>query len=387
MESKNQGHLGFLLSGFSSLFVVAFLDNSRGPLLPVLLNQLRIPYEVAGRFLTIGCIAAVVATLIMGRILKARGERFVALGIAAFGVLPGIIAPFVNDVVKLLLLGATMGAAVAMLGSMCNILTVRGSPEDKRGRYLSFQQAMYGIGSLLAPWVFSIILQKGLSWWWLLIVASGAILLLGIGFYVLLPKNDFVAPVINREAKPKSRISGRAFLMIALFAIYVPGEVLASMWMNSLMVAKQGLSPAEAARYGIFFFAILGIARFLCYLFARPSRETLILFVSLAAGIVFALLGQQGHSWALPLIGVVGPFFPLSMAKISRQFPEQWQAMTIYVYVGIQSVLALMHQSVGSIADILGMEKAFLLSPLFLFIALLLLGPALRAPVKPAVYP
>lgn len=385
MDGKSQGHLGFLFSGFASLFVVSFLDNSRGPLLPVLLEQLDIPYEAAGRFLTVGCIAAVIATLIMGKILRARGERFVALGIATFALLPGFIAPFVDDVMKLLLLGATMGASVAMLGSMCNILTVRGSPEDKRGRFLSFQQAMYGIGSLLAPWTFSILLEKGYAWWWLLVIATAAIFVLGVAFFLLLPESP--GPIEALAEKPKSKISPRGLLMIILFAFYVAGEVLASMWMNSLMVAKQGMSPAEAARYGIFFFANLSLARFLCFLFARPATETWILVGSLIAGISFCVLGQQGHSWALPLIGILGPFFPLSMAKISRQFPEQWQAMTIYVYVGIQSMLALMHQSVGSLADALGIEIAFLLSPLFLLISLLLLRPALHAPLKSAASP
>lgn len=373
-QNESTSHMGFLISGFASLFVISFLDNSRGPILPLLCEKLQIPYETAGTFLTLGCIAAVISTYILGYFLKRTSERKIALIIAGICLIPGFVAPFVNSVTTLLLLGILMGASVTLMGTLTNVLTIKGSPSHLRGRHLSLQQVMYGIGSLLAPLVFSKLLFLKLDWSWMLVGCSFAIFLLGIAFYILLPDEPFVRPTDD----VKRRLSGQGFIMVLLFALYVGGEVLASMWMSTLIVGKQGLAPEVAATYGIGFFALLGGTRFLCFLFVKPHWESKILVASLLAGILFAIMGQQGITLALPLIGLLGPFFPLCLARISREFPEDWKAMTVHVFIATQVMLGIMHQSVGSIADALGIENAFLICPLLLFMALALLLYNLR---------
>ena len=59
-SDHDAGHRGYLFAGFASLFAAAFIDNARGPVLPVLCAQLNIPYETAGLFLMIGNIAPLV---------------------------------------------------------------------------------------------------------------------------------------------------------------------------------------------------------------------------------------------------------------------------------------------------------------------------------------
>ncbi|MES2746555.1 MAG: MFS transporter [Bdellovibrionota bacterium] len=372
---NEKGHRGFLFTGFASLFLISFLDNSRGPILPLLCEKLTIPYETAGTFLTLGCMAAVLSTFLLGYALRRSSERNVALGIAAFVILPGVLAPFVTAKWTFLLLGTLMGSAVTLMGTMCNILTIKGSPNHLRGRHLSLQQVMYGLGSLLAPLVFAQLIRLHFDWSWMLVGCSVAILLLAVGYARLLPNEP--APPISQD-KPKARLSRAAILIVVLFSIYVGGEVLASMWMNLLMVGKHGKTPAEAAFYGMIFFALISGTRFLCFLFVRPKWEAIVLSVSLGLGTIFGVLGQQGHSWALAAMGIIGPFFPLCLARISRDFPDDWKSMTVLVFMGIQITLAIMHQSVGTLADTLGIENAFLLSPLFLFIALILLRTSLN---------
>lgn len=379
IQAEEKGHKGFLFSGIATLFLIAFLDNSRGPILPLLCKNLQIPYETAGTFLTLGCLAAVFSSLLLGRWLKNHSERNVAVGVAIFSLLPGILAPFVSSRIIFLLLGVLMGASVTLMGTMCNVLTIKGSPSHLRGRHLSFQQVMYGIGSLLAPLTFAQLLKYDLDWSWMLVGCSIAIFILAVIYRIILPHEIPEPP----QKETKVRIRPQALAMVALFSIYVGGEVLASMWMNLLMVGKQGLTAEEAALYGMYFFAMMGLTRFLCFLLVKPAQETKVLYGCLALGVVFGVLGQQGQSWALSMMGVIGPFFPLCMARISRDFPSDWKAMTVYVFIGIQTTLAVVHQSVGSIADALGIENAFLLSPLLLFVSLVILFVSIR-PTKPS---
>lgn len=361
----------FLFGGFSSLLVVAFLDNARGPLIPVLLKQLDIPYEIAGLFLTVGNIAAVAATFFLGRALQRWGERHVAIWVCFFACLPGLLAPWIDGRALLLLLGILLGASVALLGSLCSILTVKGSPPLRAGRFVSFQQVMYGVGSLIGPLLFQTLIAWEKPWWWLLSAASLALFILGLSFILILPHEDVLpAPEIAAHDTP---LRLRNLIIIAMFALYVGGEVLASMWMSSLMVAKQGKSPAEAARYLMYFFLLMAITRFLCFLWVKPQRETPVIIGCLLAGIILSLMGQAGISWALPAMGVMGPFFPLCIARLSVRFPQNWRQMTIFVYGGMQVTLALMHVSVGRLADHIGLDKAFYLSPSLLFLCFVLL--------------
>jgi MFS family permease len=381
-RAADGSHIGYLFAGFSSLMICAFIDNARGPILPVLLTTLQIPYETAGLFLTMGSLTAVVATFLLGRALQHWDERRVAIAACLLAMTPGFIAPFVNGKLSLLLLGILLGAVIGGVGSICSILTIKGSAPSHRGRYLSLQNAMYGLGSMTAPWAFRSLVSAQLPWWWLLAGSSLVLLALGVVFARILPEEPRVAAEDSRTSLPKAGFWGG--FIVVLFALYVPGEVLASMWMSSLMVDHQGKSPSEAASYLMGFFVVLGLTRLLCFLFARQRHEPYILVSCIVLAIIFALLGQQGHSWALPAIGILGPFFPLSMARLSIQFPKSWKSMTIYVYGSVQMTLAIMHLSVGKVADQLGIAQAFLLAPAFLCVTLVLLIVALRASVAEA---
>jgi fucose permease len=368
LSPRNAGR-AYLITGFLSLTLVAFLDNARGPILPVICRQLNIPHEIAGWFLTVGCLAAVVTTFLLGRALQRWGERKVTVVSCLLSALPGFYASAVDSRASLLVLGALMGSAVALIGSLCSILTMLGSPPAQRSRYIAFQHVMYGIGSMSAPLLFSAIFRRDGHWWTLIQSASWALLGLALLSYWLLPKTQERA---SSEKGPQLQMSKGAWLTIAMFAVYVAGEVLASMWMTSLLVHRQAKSPGEAAHYLTAFFVVLAITRFLCFAFLRPQWERKLLFLCLIGASLCGFLGQQGWSWALPAMGILGPFFPIAMSRMSLQFPETWKQMTIYVYAGIQSMLAIMHISVGMLADSLDLSQAFLLSPLFLCLATLL---------------
>ena len=367
----DKSHLGFLSSGFATLIVVAFIDNVRGPILPVLCQSLQIPYEIAGLFLTVGCVTAVLATWLLGIALRHWGERELTVAICLISTLPGWFAPQVASAHELLGLGVLLGSAIALLGSICSILTIIGSPQEARGRYVAFQHVMYGLGSMAAPLLFAALFEAQKPWWWLLRATSW--MLLGLAAYCakVLPKGRKPERQATPHPLPHLRIMGPKLLM---FASYVAGEVLVSMWMTSLLVSEQHKTPAEASQYLSLFFIILALSRFSCFLFVRQSWEKPVLLASLALAIISSILGQQGYSWALPAIGLLGPFYPLSMARVSLQFPATWKQMTLIIYATIQSTLALMHMTVGNLADHFSMKIAFLLPPFFLGLAWVILS-------------
>ena len=96
--TRSSIHPGYIFAGVATLVSVSFLDNVRGPLLPVLCDQLGISYSEGGLFLTVGNFAAVLSTLLMGQALKKFSEKRVTLFICAFCSIPGLVSPFVDTI-------------------------------------------------------------------------------------------------------------------------------------------------------------------------------------------------------------------------------------------------------------------------------------------------
>lgn len=366
---KNKVHYGFLFAGLATLMSASFQDNIRGPLLPVLCEQLGIPFSYGGLFLTLGNVAAVITTILMGKALQKYSEKRVTIFSCIFSALAGIIAPFVNDLINLMILGLVLGSSVALMGSICNILTLKGSPANLRGRLLSIQQVMYGMGSFLGPMSFAWFHSAKLPW-------SSSIVIVSL-------VNVVIALIIARvvpDEKPeqgaddeKPKLQAKYMVPIVLFTIYVAGEVVTSMWMSAYFVSVEGLSKIEASRLTSYFFLGISGTRFLCFLFLRRRWERIMMVTSLICGISFIIAGISGFPYLLPFAGILGPFFPIFMASVSHAFPKLWKSMTIWIFTCIQSGLAIVHLSVGQLTDVLGLEKAFYLAPCLITVSLILL--------------
>ncbi len=359
----------YLFAGFSTLISVSFLDNIRGPLLPVMTEELNIDYRMAGYFLTIGCFTAIAAVIFMGALLKRSNERLVTLAICLICATPGLMAPFTTGSISLLLLGLVMGSGVSLMGSICSILTIIGSPIRQRGRILSIQQVMYGIGSFLAPLMFSVMVKASLPWWTAIAAISGFNLVLFLIFIKFLPgepKSDKEPELTGSGFKPG------LILPISLFAICVGGEVISSMWMSTFFVRTAHFSTVQASQLNSTFFLIIAGSRLLTSLFVPSHWERNVILLSMVLSISCVLLAIFVNPILLPGAGFVGPFFPLFMAQISKIYPAEWKNMTVWIFASIQLVLGIIHLTVGSLTDLMGIRSAFILSPTLLGIAFIL---------------
>lgn len=367
---RDKIHFGFLFAGLATLVSASFQDNIRGPLLPVLCEQLGLPFSYGGLFLTIGNIAAVISTLAMGRALLRYSEKKVTIYICIFSAFSGIAAPFVDSLTGLLLLGLVLGASVALMGSICNILTLKGSPVHLRGRLLSIQQVMYGVGSFLGPMSFAWFYTAEYPWWTSISIVSALNVLIGLAVANVVPEE---APEPHEAKDKKSGFSWSILVPIGLFSIYVSGEVITSMWMPTYFVEVSGFSKVEASKMTSYFFLVISGSRFLSFLFIRPHWERAVMVISMLTGITFIVLGLTVLPSALPFAGLLGPFFPLFMASVSHAYPKMWKSLTIWIFASIQSSLAVIHLCIGSLTDLIGIEKAFFLSPVLIAISFVML--------------
>jgi fucose permease len=175
---------------------------------------------------------------------------------------------------------------------------------------------------------------------------------------------------------PRDRTVRRKLVfLLALFSIYVGGEVLTSSWMTAWLVGVYGMTVPDAAPYMVAFFTLLACARLLCFAFLRPSWEIPILIGVLTMSIAFQITAHQGLPLAIAGCGILGPFFPILLARVSRQFPNEWRAFLLGLMLAIPTAMTLFQALVARAADVWGMSLAFKI-PLFLQITAfaLLLG-------------
>lgn len=354
----------FVLAGIWMLLVCSFLDNVRGPILPLFVDSLNLTYTRASLFLVFGSFTAVACTLSLVPLLERFGERRVALAVTGVGLVAALFSQLVTQFDLLMVLAVLLGIVISAMGALCNLLVIKGTDPQKRVRLMSMLHMMYGFGSLLGPSVVAWFADQKLAWQNIFTLSLPP--LVALGYAVNRLPNE--APPTDRAKQPV-RFSSTQWWLLAAFASYVGGEVMTSMWMVTFLVSTQGMPVEGAAPYLSGFFLVMGLSRGLCF-YLRPEQEKLVIGGCLIASIVLSAMGNFGFLWALPLIGLFGPFFPLLLARVSRLFPDQTTRMTLGVMTSLNLTLAVFHLSIGKIADKLGMGLAFWIPALLLCVSL-----------------
>jgi fucose permease len=347
-----------IAAGFICLFAGAFYDIIRGPLLPSLGRELGLDFADAGSFLGLGSFAAGFATILMIWLNNRFSSEQVVIMLAVLGGIVCALAPMVTNFPMLIVLAVCSGALVSMLGSLANILVVGGTPQARQGRMLSALHTMYGLGAAFASWSVGAALSSGIRWW----VLFTACLPLFLALYPLARRTGHaIATPAARFQSP--RLFGFQYLAILIFCLYVSGEVTTSMWMTTWLMNVKGFSLEDATLVLSAYFVVLLAGRMACATFMTPEREKPVLLASLIVppALMYLILGEHIGPWSFVLIGLYGPFFPVFLARVSRQSPTNWRSLTIWAIVAMNFLLAAGQLFLGKIADSFGIARAFYL--------------------------
>ncbi len=345
----------YIVCGLLLMLVDAYLDNIRGPILPVLSRALSLPYGLSSWFFAAGNFASVFCTFLMIPLSHRFGDRKLAGGICALGVVCALLGASVHGFGSLVVLAAIWGSTVAMFGTVANLLVLKGTDAARRARYFCGLHMMYGFGSVVAPGAVGAILGAGHVWYTPLLICSPVFVVMTGYFFLRFPREARSEAV---EKKP-FRLNRPQAVALFTFSFYVGAEVMASAWMVSYLVESLHLPLPIAARYLTGFFLAMGVTRALCFVSLPAALESIVLAGSLFFSGLFFTLGHLGFLWAFPLAGVLGPFFPLLLARVSRSFPEESHNLTIGILTCVQLTLVACHLALGGSTDRLGIDTAY----------------------------
>jgi len=349
-------------TGFIFLLMAAYLDNTRGPLLPIFNQVLNLQYGKSSLLLSVGYLSALFTLVILTISSKKISDKSFALFFSILSLLLCFFSKFVTNFYCFILFAAMLGSAIAGFGVISNIFVIRGTTPKFHSRSLAALHTMYGLGSSIAPIV--------VGWIW---KYSGKF---QVVYYVFIPIVLFTIFLIKKTKSlsvnitEKRRLNNVQILIVILFAIYVAGEVTTSMWLVPYLVSGCGIEISHATKYASLLFVVMAFSRFLFFLF--PFFEKTVLCGSVLLSAFFLFLGRNGFFWCFPLVGVFGPFFPLLLSRVSKNFPLESRYLTFIILTVIQLILSINQLFLGRLTDYWGISKSYSIPFYILIVAFLI---------------
>lgn len=304
--STSETNKGIVLYILFIWFVISFVTNIIGPLLPLFISDFHLSLALAGFlpfsfFLAYG-IASIPAGLMIERA-GVKASMLVALsvncvGALVFSLIPGFYAA--------LLALFVMGLGMAMLQVVINPLMRTAGGESHFAFYSVLAQLVFGLASFASPYAFTALMVQGnsalfqmvkgphwIAFYW--IFAAIFILCLALTQAMRMPTVALKADerVEGWNVYAKLARQPRTWLFFAGIAAYVGTEQGLANWMSQFLANYHGLSPLGegAATIGRFWGAMAaGCAVGLVLLKLMDSRLLLCLFTAAAIACVLAAL-------------------------------------------------------------------------------------------------
>ena len=374
---------------FLTFFVISFVTNILGPLIPDIIRDFQVSQGMAGMLPFAFFIAYGVLSIPAGFLVERWGEK--PLMIASFLVCTGGALAFAlwptyqAAVLSLFAIGAGMAALQVAINPL---LRVAGG-EEHFAFYSAFAQLVFGLGSLLSPLVFSFLIAhlaagatRGLllqqlarltpaalpwvSMYWLFALATAAMVVVIV--LIRLPQVERTADEsagtlgMYRELLRK-RVTWLYFLAIVA---YVGCEQGTADWMSQFLYRYHHLDPdAQGALAVAWFWGLMTVGCLIGMLLLKlfDGRRVLIAFsVGALAMLTLALFGDASISrLAFPAIGLFASImWPTLVSLGLNSVAEHHGPLAGILCSGIMGG-AVVPMLIGHLADAFGLRTGMLL--------------------------
>jgi len=325
--SNKQLNILITAGAFFAFAIFGFMDNLKGPLLPMLLSEFNLSYIQGSNILLL---------LYLGFMLSILGSGFIAgkYGNKDVLLIAGIIISFYAAGMSILQtqwllypfffsIGIALGSIeVGANGIITDIY------HEKSGKYLNLLSVFHGAGSMAAPGIFGILLSHNLPWQTVYRGSFFIILLFPITFIIVkISSSKSVHKNIPAVHIQKSSIINfNLFLLAFLLFFYVASEIGLSSWLVDYLYKVKEFTIESSSFMLTLFWALMMIGRFIASLIVERTGYLKILiatsFMSLLS-FSLGLLPVKFFSYFLPLTGLFfALIFPTITALAAGMFPD-----------------------------------------------------------------
>lgn len=365
----------FTWLAYLMLAYFAYVQATLGPLMPFLRDELDLSYTVSGLHLSAFALGMVLAGALGDALVRRWGRARVLWGGGA-GMAVGIILFVLGHHPALTIASALiMGLPGTLVMAMVQA-TLSDRHGARRAVALTESNIAASVSAGLAPLLVGSLQRGGIGW-------RGAPLLGALGFVALaLAFGGEPLPSRARAAGPGAHAPGVARLPAPYWAYWlvvflsVSVEWCVIFWGADFLDSHVGLSKVDASTLMSVFFVAMVIGRVAGSRLARsvPIGTLLPLALGLAAAGFFPF-------WLAPLsaVNVAGLFvaglgianlFPLTLAAASSAVtPAQVDAASSRITLAAGMAILLTPQALGSLADQIGILRAYGVAASFLVVA------------------
>ena len=371
---------------FFAFFVFGYVDNLKGPILPVLLDEMDFSYTTGGTLLLGSYFGFLIATLATGVLADAVGNKLILLSAGVLLTI-GLFLFSIGNSFWALAIGMTLGGlglGAIEVGGNNLIVEIH---DAQRGRFLNLLGVFHGIGSFTVPVVASQLLLADYSWRQIYQMALVLTVTLAIFFLVVrYPKRKstgdggFDLAVLRRVGFTRSMN-----LYYLLITVYVAAELGIASWLVEFLQQEKGMSLARSSFYLSLFFVFIMLGRLLGSFVVERIGYLRIMLIVAVASIVSLTAGIFGPPSLAILIPFTGFFFsivfPTATAAVSHQHIKNTGAILglLFAFGGLGGALGPWAMGVAN--DLVGVMLGFALSIVYCLIMIVALL-ALRSLAK-----
>jgi fucose permease len=328
-------YAGFLLNGVGTVLV--------GPLLPRLESQWGLGDGAGGALLAAGFLGSSLGTVL---VLRGRRRALTAGGCCAWLGLSAVAALLrfggrgagveTLAIAALLVYGFGLGQAITALNLGA------GARSEGRSSRLSFGNAMWSVGAILAPMVVSVALAGHWLWVW---VAGLALVFPVVWMGTMRAEAEDDAPGRLASAQERATAARVVVVFAALMFLYGSAESCLSGWVTTFARRAGGagmvVSPLSTSA---FWFGVAGGRAIAAVALRRwREREALLLLAGGSAAACLGLLFGDSmgtiSAWAAMAGLMLGPAFAVVLAGLLNQHASDRQAGMALAMCGLGATL------------------------------------------------
>ncbi|MDA3940309.1 MAG: MFS transporter [Spirochaetia bacterium] len=371
---------------FFAFLIFGFADNLKGPLIPVLLEEFTLSYAQGSNILLMLYLGFMLSILGSGFLAGKYGNRHVLLlsGIVISLAVAGM--SLVQDKILLYPLFFSIGIALGGIevganGAITDIY------HEKSGKYLNLLAVFHGAGSMIAPWMAGILLEKNLPWQTAYKGSFLPILLFPLIFLFL----RFTSPKsqknnINNLKSANKLINTNLILLALLIMLYVAGEIGISSWIVDYLYKVKNFSLKSASIMLTLFWAFMMLGRLIASLIVDRIGYIKSLIITVCLALIsfgVGVLPGKYSSYLLPLTGLFfAMIFPTAIAVAAKIFPKnKARALSfLFFFAGLGGLIG--PWIVGYAANWFGIAIGFPMLMIFIIgslVILLILKARLRS--------
>jgi fucose permease len=371
-----------------TFFVISFLTNVLGPLIPDIIDNFNLSLGLAGFLPFSFFVAYGIMSIPAGILVEKYSEKpvMIAAFILGFGgaLLFALIPSFSIALISLFLIGIGM----AMLQVIINPLLRTSGGESNYAFYSAMAQLVFGLASFLSPQLYTYLMQhvhsgdagyfvsilnrlvpenlKWVSLYWVftLITVAMIIMIWMLRFpkVVLLEDERIEVGDTFRELLANKYV---ILFFIGLFA-YVGTEQGIANWISKFLQTYHGVDPTTMGAHTIsLFWGLMTVGCLLGLFILKILDSKVVLLVFTSGGIIAlltALLGTREMALvSFPLTGFFASvMYPVIFSLALNSVPKHHGTFAGILCTGIAGG-ALVPLLVGALADLIGLRYAMFL--------------------------